>query len=225
MVASGARRAPRHPHADRRTEVRLHLPAARWSAPTGSPTCWCDDIGLVPGNRVLLRGPNNPMMAACWLAVIKAGCIAVATMPLLRAEGAEADHRQGQDQRRALRHAAARGDGDRAGAMPGLKQVHYFNDGGAGSLEALIDGKPAEFANVDTAADDVALIAFTSGTTGQPKGTMHFHRDVMAMCDCFPRSCLKPARTTSSAARRRSRSPSGWAGCCASRCASARRPC
>ncbi len=80
-----------------------------------------DDMGLVAGNRVLLRGPNNPMMAACWFAVV---------------------------------------------------------------------AKPPTFADVTTAVDDVCLIAFTSGTTGRPKGTMHFHRDVLAACDCWPKSTL-----------------------------------
>jgi len=152
------------------------------------------DLKLVPGNRVLLRGPNNPMMAACWFAVVKAGCIAVATMPLLRAKeltqiidkarvgAALCDVRRKDDLELAARQC------------PALKQVLYFNDGGPGSLEALLERKPAEFRNVDTALDDPALIAFTSGTTGQPKGCVHFHRDVMAMCDCFPRSCLKPTQ-------------------------------
>jgi 2-aminobenzoate-CoA ligase len=152
------------------------------------------DVKLVPGNRVLLRGPNNPMMAACWFGVIKAGCIAVATMPLLRAKelkqviekarigAALCDVRLDEEMR--LAHAQC----------PSLKQVLWFNSAGPGSLEALLEAKPAEFANVDTAVDDIALIAFTSGTTGQPKGCIHFHRDVIAMCDAFPRSCLKPVR-------------------------------
>jgi 2-aminobenzoate-CoA ligase len=151
-----------------------------------------EDLKLVPGNRVLLRGPNNPMMAACWLGVIKAGCIAVATMPLLRAK----ELQQIVDK---ARIGAALCDVRLAEEMevartlcPGLRQVRYFNHSGAGSLERLLEEKPVDFPNVDTAADDVALIAFTSGTTGQPKGCIHFHRDVMAMCDAFPRSCLKP---------------------------------
>ena len=150
------------------------------------------DMRLVPGARVLLRGPNNPEMAACWFAVIKAGCIAVATMPLLRARelkqiidkarvsAALCDYRLAEEMELAKSQCAD------------MKQVLYFNSGRRGSLDDLLEFHPAEFENVDTAIDDVALIAFTSGTTGQPKGTMHFHRDVVAMCDCWPRSCLKP---------------------------------
>ena len=154
-----------------------------------------EDMGLEPGNRVLLRAPNNPMMAACWFAVIKAGLIAVPTMPLLRAT----ELRQIIDKARvgaALCDLRLRDELELAAATcPGMKQLLYFNDGGAGSLEQALAAKPLTFANVDTAADDVCLIAFTSGTTGQPKGTAHFHRDVIAMCDCFPRSCLEPDET------------------------------
>jgi 2-aminobenzoate-CoA ligase len=151
------------------------------------------DLALVPGNRVLLRGANNPMMAACWFGVIKAGCIAVATMPLLRAK----ELRQIIDKaqvRAALCDFALREEMALAQReSPQLEHVLYFDHGGPGSLEAALPGKPVEFENIATAADDVALIAFTSGTTGHPKGCMHFHRDVLAMCDCFPRSCLLPA--------------------------------
>ena len=151
-----------------------------------------ENLGLVPGNRVLLRGPNNPMMAACWLGIVKAGGIVVATMPLLRARELTQIAVKARcqfalcDVRLMAELEIARPD------CPDLAHVVTFNDGGAGSLEALLAGKQETFDNVDTAADDVTLIAFTSGTTGQPKGTMHFHRDVMAMCDAFPRSVLKP---------------------------------
>ena len=74
---------------------------------------------------------------------------------------------------------------------PSLKAIHYWYDDAG---DALLQSQSPEFATVDTAADDVACIAFTSGTTGQPKGMMHFHRDIIAMCDCFPRSCLKPSK-------------------------------
>ena len=148
------------------------------------------EMGLKPGNRVLLRGPNSPMMAACWFAVMKAGGVCVATMPLLRAKEltdivnkAEVSHAL-CDQR-----LAAELEGARA-RCPTLKSVKYWHDETRDSLDALCVRSPQVFANVDTAAEDVALIAFTSGTTGKPKGTMHFHRDVIAMCDAFPRSCL-----------------------------------
>ena len=151
-----------------------------------------EDMGLSPGNRVLLRGPNSPTMAACWFAVMKAGGIAVATMPLLRAKEltdiitkAEVTHALCDKRLEADLRAALP-------ACPVLKTVRYWQDGAPDSLDSLAAKKPVTFANVDTSADDVALIAFTSGTTGKPKGTAHFHRDVIAMCDCFPRSCLMP---------------------------------
>ncbi len=151
-----------------------------------------EDLKLKPGNRVLLRAPNNPMMAACLLAVIKAGLVAVPTMPLLRATELKqiiAKARVGA----ALCDLRLKEELElaRAGCRD-LKQVLYFNDGGPGSLEQKLAAKSAVYAYADTAADDACLIAFTSGTTGQPKGTVHFHRDVLAMCDCFPRSCLQP---------------------------------
>src|SRR5689334_14562135 len=146
-----------------------------------------EDLALIPGNRVLLRGPNNPMMAACWLAVVKAGCIAVATMPLLRARELSVI----MDKARvnaALCDVTLKDEMELArGNCPTL----YFNTSAADSLDQLMAGKNAQFAGVPSAADDVCIIAFTSGTTGVPKGTMHFHRDVMAICDCFPRSCLR----------------------------------
>ncbi|HEY9532739.1 MAG TPA: AMP-binding protein [Burkholderiales bacterium] len=149
------------------------------------------DMGLKPGNRVLLRGPNNPMMAACWFAVMKAGGVCVATMPLLRAkelieiiQKAEISHAL-CDKRLEAELAAA------ASSCPSLKQVKFWFDDVPDSLDELALKQPLWFTNVATALDDPALIAFTSGTTGKPKGTVHFHRDVVAMCDAFPRSILK----------------------------------
>ncbi|MEI7444589.1 MAG: AMP-binding protein [Burkholderiales bacterium] len=156
-----------------------------------------EDLDLVPGNRVLLRAPNSPMMAACWLAVVKSGGVAVATMPLLRARELVPVIEKA---RVAVALCDARLKDELVAAQaqcPVLERVLYFDDGDGtvggwrpGSLEARAATKPADFPGCDTAQDDVALIAFTSGTTGQPKGTMHFHRDVLAMCDLFPKSVL-----------------------------------
>jgi 2-aminobenzoate-CoA ligase len=149
-----------------------------------------EDMGLLPGNRVLLRGANSPQMAICWLAVVKAGLIAVTTMPLLREKelvevidkaqvnAAICDKRLDTELQSAQKKC------------PVLKQIVYFNDLGPDGLEARVANKPRRFKNVETAADDVVLIAFTSGTTGKPKGTVHFHRDVLAICDCFPKFTL-----------------------------------
>jgi 2-aminobenzoate-CoA ligase len=151
-----------------------------------------EDLGVVPGNRVLLRGPNSPLLAACWLAVVKAGGVVVCTMPMLRARelayiAAKARIRLALTDGRVAAdcEAAFRG-------QEGARVVHFQGDAGDGSLEALMRGKPAGFQACDTAADDVAAILFTSGTTGEAKGTLHFHRDLLAITDCFPRYVLQP---------------------------------
>jgi 2-aminobenzoate-CoA ligase len=151
-----------------------------------------EDCGLKPGNRVLLRAANNPMMVACWFGVLKAGGIAVATMPLLRAKELTYILDKAQvglalcDARLADELKTAR---ERA---PVCRDIVYFNADAPDSLEARMARKPMEFANCDTAADDVSMIAFTSGTTGPAKGTVHFHRDLLAICDSFSRYVLKP---------------------------------
>jgi 2-aminobenzoate-CoA ligase len=147
------------------------------------------EMGLVPGNRVLLRGPNNPWLVASWFGVVKAGGVAVTTMPMLRAGELETmveiagvtmaicDHRFIQD----LDAAAPYGF-----------QIFTYGGSDEDDLTKVAEAKRSKFSNVATAADDVCMLAFTSGTTGKPKATMHFHRDVLAIADTFSRSVLHP---------------------------------
>jgi 2-aminobenzoate-CoA ligase len=150
------------------------------------------DLGLTAGDRVLLRAPNNPMMVAAYLAVIKAGGVVVATMPLLRAK--EIGHALAKARIRfALCDARLADEMEKAkGAAPALERVVYWGNGGAEALETLMR-KPGyqDFTACDTASDDVCLIGFTSGTTGEPKGTLHFHRDMLATCDTYARHVLR----------------------------------
>ncbi|MFJ1587601.1 AMP-binding protein [Streptomyces sp. NPDC088197] len=148
-----------------------------------------DELGVVPGNRVLLRGPTTPWLVACWLAVLEAGAVAVTVLAAQRA------HELAEVGRIArVSHAlcdAAYLEELTAARVPGLRITPY---GGTGDddLLRLAEGRAETYEAVPTSADDVALIAFTSGTTGHPKGCMHFHRDVLAIADTFSARVLRP---------------------------------
>ena len=154
------------------------------------------DLGIVPGNRVLLRGPNSPMMVAAYFAVLKAGGVAVATMPLLRAKELAYPLTKAKIAL-ALCDARLADEVEKAKAQaPSLKRVIYWGNGASDALETLMQQPGYEsFTACDTAADDVCLIAFTSGTTGEPKGTMHFHRDLLAICDSYGKHVLQAQPT------------------------------
>src|SRR5205085_8803143 len=130
-----------------------------------------EDFGLQPGNRVMLRGPNTPWLAAAWLAVIKAGGIAVTTMALLRPREIATITGLTEPSLALCDHRFA---ADLAAGAPGLPVIRYGGDG-PDDLAARCAATGGAFTPVDTAADDVAMLASTSGTTGQPKVAMHFH--------------------------------------------------
>ncbi len=151
-----------------------------------------EDYGVRPGNRVLIRSANNPAMVACWLAATKAGAVAVNTMPLLRAGELSQIIDKAQISvalcdTRMMDELAVAAKGSRF-----LRAVVGFD--GTANHDAELDraalGKPVRFEAADTGAEDVALLGFTSGTTGEPKATMHFHRDLLVIADGYAREVL-----------------------------------
>jgi len=152
-----------------------------------------EDYGVVPGNRVLIRSANNPAMVACWLAATKAGAVAVNTMPLLRAGELakivdKAEIKVALCDTRIMDELTACAKGSRF-----LEQVIGF-DGTANhdaELDRIALGKSVRYQAVATGRDDVALLGFTSGTTGEPKATMQFHRDLLIIADGYAREVLK----------------------------------
>ena len=148
-----------------------------------------EDLGLKSGNRVLIRSANNSMMVACWYAILKAGGIVVATMPLLRSKElttiidcAEISHSFCDASLEEEIHLVK---------SPFLKQICLF---GNSQLEELMHSKPKTFSNYHSKADSLALIGFTSGTTGLPKMTSHYHKDILNICECFPQYSLQPTQ-------------------------------
>jgi len=140
------------------------------------------NMGVKTGNRVLLRFYNSPLFAACYLAVLKIGAVAVPTMPMLRETELSTILSKGKV-------AFSLCDSRLAGELENLSfERALLSD----ELLALMSEQDTEFSAVDTASDDVALIAFTSGTTGEPKGCLHFHRDILSMCHTFSTHILKP---------------------------------
>jgi 2-aminobenzoate-CoA ligase len=150
-----------------------------------------EDLGLVPGNRVMLRAPNNPWVVACWFGALKAGAVVVTTMAALRAVEitpivaasrpsiALVDHRFADDVH-AVRDVSAT-----------ELVVVEFGGSGDDDLVARCEAKSGEFTAVATAADDVALLGPTSGTTGVPKLTMHFHRDIASIAETFGKHLVR----------------------------------
>jgi len=150
-----------------------------------------EDFGLVPGNRVLLRGGNSIGMALAWLGVVKAGLVAVASMPLLRAKELREIISKAEPTV-ALCDAALLEELQSAQEGTGLRTIVPFNLMDApGSLAVLSSAKDGRFGPCPCRADDIAMMAFTSGTTGPPKAAVHSHRDVLAACQAWPRHVLK----------------------------------
>ncbi len=150
------------------------------------------DLGLQSGNRVLIRSANNPMMVACWFAVLKAGGIVVASMPLLRCkelstiiECAQISHTFCDD---------SLGEELDIVFSPFLKKICKYDgsEKGVSQLEMLMQHKPKDFTNYHSKCDSIALIGFTSGTTGLPKMTAHYHKDILNVCEAFPNYALQP---------------------------------
>nr|WP_199899170.1 AMP-binding protein [Sneathiella glossodoripedis] len=151
-----------------------------------------EDYGVKPGNRVLIRSANNPAMVACWLAATKAGAVVVNTMPMLRAAELtkiidKAEISVALCDTRLMDELITASKANKF-----LEKVVGFD--GTANFDAELDrialDKPVRFDAVKTGRDDVALLGFTSGTTGEPKATMHFHRDLLAIADGYAKEVL-----------------------------------
>jgi 2-aminobenzoate-CoA ligase len=150
-----------------------------------------EDLGLVPGQRVMLRSPNNPWTVAAWLGVLKAGGVVVTTMAALRTrELAPIVERTRPSIALVDRRFAEDVYAVRAAAAPSLQVIEFGGDGPE-DLVARAAAKSGEFVDVPTSADDVALLGPTSGSTGVPKITMHFHRDLLSIDNTFGRHTLR----------------------------------
>jgi len=145
--------------------------------------------GVQPGNRIAIRSPNNAMAVAIWLAILRVGGIAVTTIPLQRAVELEKIVEIGKIQFALVDHRFV----DEWAAIPNYSGT-TFTFGGENSFLDDISMQSPEFQVCDTASDDVALFAFTSGSTGVPKATMHFHRDILAIADTFSKNIVKPTK-------------------------------
>lgn len=148
-----------------------------------------DDLGLKSGNRILIRSANNPMMVACWFGIIKAGGIVVATMPLLRSK-------ELTTMIDCAEISIALSDSELSEEMnlvksSFLKEICFYNNS---KLEELMASKSKTFSNYHSKADSICLIGFTSGTTGLPKMTSHFHKDILNICEAFPNYSLQPTQ-------------------------------
>ena len=146
------------------------------------------EMGVAPGEPVLLRGFNSPTLCAAWFAVMKVGAIAVTTMPLYRR-----GELQAIQSKLGIRNALC--DARIADELRAASSDIGVLTWGGGELESIAERMPDAFENVATAADDIALVGFTSGTTGKPKAAAHFHRDVMATCHTYANYVLQPQPT------------------------------
>ena len=147
------------------------------------------DMGMQPGNRVLLRGPNNAWLVISWLAVLRAGGVVVTTIPLLRAGELTPIVEVSEPQFAIVDHRFTL-EWDQVSNFTGTTLI--FGGDAPDRLNAVAEGARADFEPVSTAATDIALLAFTSGTTGRPKATMHSHHDVLAIADTFSAHVVKP---------------------------------
>ncbi|MBR9649682.1 AMP-binding protein [Thalassovita aquimarina] len=151
-----------------------------------------EDLGVQPGNRVLIRSANNPAMVACWLAAMKAGAVVVNTMPMLRASELSAIVDKAEISHALCDSRLMEEMTNCAETSDYLRIVHAFDgtQNHDSELDRMALEKPVRFDAVQTGRDDVALLGFTSGTTGSPKATMHFHQDLMIIADGYAKEIL-----------------------------------